>query len=154
MQPALKEFSYSEIVNLPREQVVDLFFDLEVLKQYQDFFSHMKIVRGDYLRQGSISNLHFGPPKGSYVVKQTIRKNRLPDLLESECHSKDADMEVTSRFIDRLDGTTECKFFVRVLRTRGFFMRLIMRFFPNFLSKKSQDELRKFKIYVESVYCK
>lgn len=134
-------------INLPREQVAELFSDPAQIKQWQPTFQTMKHISGEPGQAGAKSSMVYLEGKREMTLIETILVNNLPDEFTATYETAGVYNLQKNYFYAEGDKTrwvseTEFKFsgFMRII---GFFMR-------GAFVKQSNKIMDDFKAFAES----
>lgn len=139
-------------VNCPKEQVVDLFKDPNLLKHYQEGFISKELLSGHRGKEGAVSLLKY--QQGSTVMEltETITENNLPNSYKAFYHHKNMDNTILCRFEALSPDSTRYLTDVEYTAFRGFVPKMMSLIFPGFFKKQVERWLQNFKLFAEAHY--
>ena len=149
--PRKKDMKYTVQIdiNLPREQVIELFDDPDNLAKWQKGLLSFEHLSGESGQPGAKSRLVFKFGKGNMEMIETITKKNLPNEFDGTYDAPGVFNVVKNRFIvinencTRWESENEFRFTTIMMKFMGFFMKSA---FP----KQSMVYLRDFKNFAEN----
>lgn len=142
------KFSCETSINLPRERVVALFSDPEMIPKWQKGFLRMDYVSGEKGKPGNIHNLVFQQGRKEVTMVETIEVNDLPDRFVSTNTSGPMWNRIENLFTETENGTIwrmKAEF-----RGTGLF-RLLLWLRPGMFRKHTLKSMNDFKVFAESL---
>jgi len=143
------KFKCSIEINKPRDFVVKLFANPDLLKEYQDTFISKELISGEPGKNGAVSKMLYKMGKGEMELVETILDNNLPDTFYAKYHHKHMDNTMLCEFELLNDNLTKYNSEIHYTAFRGFIPRAMAFLFPNMFKKQVQKWLYSFKNFVE-----
>jgi len=148
-RPAMKPYSLSIEIDLPREQVVERFDDPRNLAAWQPGFVSWTLIEGTQGQPGARAAVVFQNGKHRIDMTEIVTENALPDSMSGRYEWGGNFNTLTNRFIDLGDGRTrwevECAYTLRTLM-----MRIMGLLFASRFRAQHMVFMRAFKAYCES----
>lgn len=140
------KFVCSISINKPINEVVKHFEDPEALKQSQEGFIRMEHLSGNEGEAGAKSKLVYK----KFDLIETIIHNTLPNEFYAKYEHKSMINTMRSNFNALGKNETKLTTEIEYTQFKGFFIKLIAKFFPNMFKKQVDKWLIKFKAYCEN----
>jgi len=143
------KFTCSIEINKPISKVVQLFENIENLKEWQDGFVSHKHLSGEPGKPGAKSQLNYHEGKRKMELIETIKVNNLPKekIATYEHIHMVNDMKVS--FTDLKNNKTRMDQEIEYTEFRSFVPKVLAFFFPGMFKKQVQKWLNQFKQFAE-----
>ena len=144
------QFTTSTTINLPRQEVVNLWQNQDYLAKWQDGFVKIEQLSGIPGKEGSTSNLFYKNGKREMVLKETIIENKLPKRFRGLYEHKHMIniMTVVFEIID--DQVTSYESSIEYTKFNGLIPKMMALLFPGMFKKQVQKWQNQFKDFAES----
>ncbi len=136
------------MLDLPRDQVVELFDNPKNMKHWQEGFVSMEHLSGTPGEKGAKSKLKYKMGMREVVMIETIIKRNLPHEFSGTYEAKGVWNEINNFFYDKENGQTKW-ITLNDFQFSGF-MKIISFFMPRAFKKQSFKYMEDFKTFVES----
>ena len=143
------KFKCSITINLPIEQVAELFINPEYLKEYQDGFIKKELISGQAGQEGAVSKMYYKQGKGTMELTETILSNNLPEEFIGHYHHKHMDNNMKCNFTALSENETRYDSEIEYTAFRGFLPKIMAFLFPGMFKKQVQKWLNNFKTFAE-----
>lgn len=143
----MKKYQNEVIINAPRERVIELFDDPSNLKEWQQGFVSMELMKGTAGEVGSKHKLRYKMGKRDIDMVETITQNALPELFSATYEAKNVFNSIDNHFEDLGDGRT--RYWTKNEFKLSGLMALMGGLFSGTFKKQSQKYLNDFKHFVE-----
>jgi uncharacterized membrane protein len=144
------KFKCSVIIDLPIEQVIQLYENPENLVYWQDDFISYEHVSGDPGTPGSKGLLKYKFGKGVMELHETIIVNDFPKEFKGKYEAKTMVNLMTNKFSSIHDNQTKYDSEIEYLEFRGIMPKLMAFFMPGVFKKQVQKWMNQFKAFAES----
>ncbi len=136
-------------IEKPIDRVVELFDDIDNLKQWQGGFIGHEMISGELGKVGSKSRLIYKAAKGEIDLVETIQASNLPDEFTALYESRTMVNTMTTRFTVVDEETT--LYTVEVVYTKfiGIMPKLMGKLAPGLFKKQTLRWMHNFKDFVE-----
>jgi hypothetical protein len=136
-------------IEAPRERVLELFLDVENLKQWQPSLVRFDQISGDGMRGvGSTSKQLHRMGQREVEMLATVTVDNYPDEFAATFEADDVWNLIENRFVelnrDRTNWTVTSD-----LRSTSFMMKLLMMVLPSMFKKQTRAFMGYFKEFVE-----
>ena len=142
------KISFEIIIDAKRADVWKIFDDAENLKRWQPALQTYTHISGDPAQSGAITELRYNENGREVLLTETILDRRPPDFLSGTYDSKWAHAVIVNHFNAIDDDTTQwtsyCNF-----RFKGF-MKLLSIFVASSIRKRTNADMQRFKLLVET----
>lgn len=135
------------LINLPREKVLELFLNIDHLKQWQPGLLSYAHLDGEPGEEASRSQQVFEGRKGELVITETITSKQLPERIHMSYRSRGVYNEVKNRFTEQEAGITLWQI-ENDFRFRGIMM-LMIPFMKNAFIHNTMLNMDRFKLFAE-----
>jgi len=144
------KFKCSVDINLPIDQVVLLFDNIENNKHWQDGFLRIESISGIPGELDSISKLYFKQGKGEMELTETILVKDLPNEQIGNYEHVHMDNLMTSRFSSISKDQTRWVVEIEYTKFKSFMPKMMAKLFPGIFKKPVQKWLIQFKNFAEN----
>ncbi len=137
------------VINLPREQVVELFDNPDNLPRWMEGLQSFEHLSGEPGRPGAKSRLIFERGEGeTFEMIETLTRNNLPDEMSGTYQTNGTCNRIVNRFVaegpDATRWVAENEFhFSGFMRIAAWFMRPLFK-------RQSLKFMRAFKVFAEA----
>ncbi len=145
------KYTCTTIIDLPVNEVVELWADEDYYDQWQDGFESIELQEGEKHAEGSKSKITLQQGKRKVELLETILINNLPAEKKALYGHKHMSNIQLSRFESIANGRTRYTVEVEYTHFSGFVPRLIARMLPKLFEQQSQRQMDQFKDFAESV---
>jgi len=135
------------MIDLPRDQVVEIFDDPDSLPKWQEGFVSMEHQSGEYGKAGMVSLLKYDNNGRKIELTETIESRNLPEAFIAIYETEGVWNRHENYFFDEGDTTryvTDTEF-----KCTGF-MRLFTLFMPGMFKKETLKQMNAFKTFAEA----
>lgn len=134
-------------INLPRNKVIELFDDVDNLKEWQTGLQGHEYISGEPGKVGSKMKLDFMVGKRQIDLIETITKNNLPDEFEGKYEWKSGWNTLKNQFIEL--GEDKTVWITETEMHLSGFMKVIGFLMPGSFKKNSYKFMENFKNFAE-----
>jgi carbon monoxide dehydrogenase subunit G len=134
-------------IDRPKEEVVSLFYNPEHYPKWMNGLQKHEIIKGEFGKEGTISNFHFKMGKRDMTMEEEVLKSDLPNEHVVCYKAGKVYNEVCNRFEEISENQTRL-YNDQVFQFKGF-MKLMGWFMPGAFKKQSMKYLVDFKNFVE-----
>jgi len=136
-------------IDLPIDKVIDLFDNVDNLKEWQDGFLREEPISGIPKAPDSKSRIFFKQGKGEMQLVETIIVNDLPnERIAQYVHEHMTNLK-TDRFISLCESQTRWESEIDYIKFNGFMPKLMAMLFPGMFKKPPQKWMEQFKVFAE-----
>ncbi|QBA64029.1 SRPBCC family protein [Muriicola soli] len=146
------KYTCSVIIDLPANQLADLWANPDFFDQWQDGFKSVILLEGESGSIGAKSKLVYGHEKKDLELIETIILNNLPEKKIALYEHVQMINTQTTCFEKLTDNSTRFISEVEYTHFRGFIPKLMAMVFPGVFKKQSQKWMDQFKIFAEKKY--
>ncbi|NER12227.1 SRPBCC family protein [Leptobacterium flavescens] len=143
------KFSCFVDINAPIEKVIELFDNVDNLKEWQDGFQSYEHLEGEAGQPGAKSRLFYVQGKRRIELIETIIVKNLPEEFSGKYEHTHMENTMANRFSSPEPGITRYETEIEYTRFIGFMPKLMAFLFPSMFKKQVQKWLDQFKIFVE-----
>ncbi len=142
------KYSTEVTINRPRQQVVELFDNPELMPKWQKGFISMAQISGEPGQAGAKANLVYDMNGRKIEMVETIITRSLPDEFTATYEAKGVHNVVANRFYE--DGPDKTRWVMANEFNFTGFMKLIGMLMPGSFRKQTLDDMNRFKAFAES----
>ena len=135
-------------IELPRDQVIALFQDVDNYPHWQPTFISMEPLQGEPGANGSTSRMKYRMGKRELEMIETIRANNFPEAFHATYDAKGVHNVQENFFEDLGNGRTRWRS-ESEFRFSGFFMKLMGALMPGAFKKQTAKFQQDFKAFAE-----
>ena len=136
-------------INAPRENVVDLFLDVDNLREWQPSLVKFEMVtEGKFRGVGAQSRQFHKMNNNEAEVLATITHDNYPEEFFATFVSDGVWNLIENRFTEHNDNQTKWTLMAEY-RCERFVMKALMFLFPSMFKKQTQQYMQNFKEFVE-----
>lgn len=135
-------------LDLPRNQVVELFHNTENLKEWQTGLQGFEYLEGEPGKEGSTMKLDFMVGKRQVDLLETVTKNSLPDEFHGKYEWNGGWNTLKNKFIEL--GKDKTIWITETEMHFSGFMKLIGFLMPGSFKKNSWKFMENFKVFAEN----
>lgn len=136
------------IIDLPREQVIELYDSVENMYKWQPGLKSIQVIRGEPGREGCRSELVYEARKGDLTMTETITKRDLPEEFHAVYKSQGVTNEMHNYFTEVNEYKTRWRI-INVFRFKGL-MALMAPLMRTAFSKNMLLNMERFKTFAEN----
>ena len=137
------------VINLPREQVVELFDNPDNLPRWMEGLQSFEHLSGEPGRPGAKSCLIFERDDGeSFEMIETLTRNNLPDEIAGTYETNGTWNGIVNRFVP--DGPDATRWVAENEFHFSGFMRIAAWFMRPLFKRQSLKFMRAFKVFAEA----
>ena len=135
-------------IDLPRDQVIDLFDNSENLYKWQVGLKSFTAISGEQGQEGAISELVYEGRKGDLAMTETITRRSFPDEFHGIYKARGVYNEISNYFLETADGYTIWRL-ESVFRFRGL-MALMAPLMKAAFKNNTLMNMERFKAFAEN----
>ncbi len=143
------KYTCSILINLPINQVVDLWNNENHFKEWQYGFIAIEHLSGTPHTPGAKSRIRLKGPKGEMELIETIQSIDLPLKKTALYEHKHMTNTQVTKFKRLSANQTEYTTEVEYLQFNGVLIKIFARLFPNKFKAQSQKWMDQFKSFAE-----
>lgn len=136
-------------IDLPRERVIRIFSDPAHMEQWQEGFQRRDHLEGEPGKAGSRTRIKYKLGKDELEMEEEILSEELPERIRYLFRVRGVENSCENQFQSLEDGGTRW-IQVNEFRMRGF-MKLMAFFAPGAFRKQTEEDMKRFKVYAESL---
>lgn len=136
-------------INLPLEKTVELFNNVDHLKEWQDGFISYTHLSGEVGKTGGKSRLEYKQGRNHIVLTETILENNLPKELKALYEHKHMVNTMSNQFSSSEPNKTTYTAYIEYTKFIGFMPKLFAFLVPGMFKKQTQKWLDQFKSFAE-----
>jgi uncharacterized membrane protein len=140
-------------IDLTINKVIELFDDIDNLKEWQDGFISYEHISGKPGETGAISQLNYLSGKREIELIETILVKNLPLEMTSKYEHQHMVNLMTTRFHRLNKNKTLYEAEIEYTQFNGFMPKLMATLFPGMFKKQTQKWLNQFKDFAERTAC-
>jgi len=135
-------------IELPRDQVIELFDSTENLYKWQVGLKSFKAISGEPGKEGAVSEMVYEGRKGDLAMTETITRRNFPDEFHAVYKARGVYNEMYNYFLESDNGKTIWRT-TSVFRFRGL-MALMAPFMKSAFMNNTTMSLERFKAFAEN----
>lgn len=143
------KYTVEVTINRPRQKVVELFDNPELMPKWQKGFVSMQHVSGEVGQPGAKSNLVYDMNGRKIEMVETIITRNLPDEFSATYDARGVHNVVVNRFYE--DGPDKTRWVMENEFNFSGFMALIGLLMPGSFRKQTLEDINRFKTFAESM---
>lgn len=137
-------------IYVPRDKVVELWYNPENLQHWQEGFESYKYISGEVGQIGSKTLLTYNNKGTVFDLEETIIENNLPEVFEGEYSHVTMINRMRNTFVALDQNTTIWKAEIHYTHFHGWAMKLFGYFGKKIFKKQTQKWLDNFKTFAEN----
>ncbi len=137
-------------IELPIDQVADLWADKEHFAKWQDGFKSIEPIEGEPNAEDARSRIIYQQGKRKMELTETIITNNLPIEKKALYEHPHMTNTQTTRFEKLSENQTRFISEVEYTQFNGFIPNLMAKLFPGVFKKQSQKWMDQFKAFAEN----
>jgi len=142
------KYSSEVTIELPRDQVIELFDSTENLYKWQVGLKSFKAISGEPGKEGAVSEMVYEGRKGDLAMTETITRRNFPDEFHAVYKARGVYNEMYNYFLESDNGKTIWRT-TSVFRFRGL-MALMAPFMKSAFMNNTIMSLERFKAFAEN----
>jgi uncharacterized membrane protein len=143
------KFTCQVDINLPIDRVIQLFDNVDNLKEWQDGFISHEHVSGVPGETGSKSRFRYRSDKREIVLVETIITRDFPDEFTALYEAKEMTNTMSNKFTALSENSTRYVAEINYIKLNGFMVKLMATLFPGMFKRQVQKWLNQFKDFCE-----
>ena len=142
-------FTCSIEIEKPIDKVIELYYNKDTLKEWQDGFISLEPLSGIPGQVGAKSKIIYKNKKHVIELIETIKENKLPDSMTALYEHIHMVNDMTTRFTRIDSNNTKVETMVGYTKFNHIIPKIMALIMPGMFRKQSQKWLDQFKIFAE-----
>jgi len=143
------KFHCSVDINQPIDKVIQLWDQVENLKEWQTGFISYTHLSGEEGKEGAKARFVFKHGSGTMELIETIQVMNLPEEMTALYEHTHTVNTMTNRFTALSDASTRWTADLDYIKLNGFVIKVMAKLFPGMFKKQTQKWLDQFKAFAE-----
>jgi uncharacterized membrane protein len=143
------KFTCQVDIDLPIDRVIQLFDNVDNLKEWQDGFLSHEHVSGVPGETGAVSRFRYQSGKREINLRETIVTSDFPDEFTALYEAKEMTNTMSNRFTSLSENSTRYIADIEYIKFNGFKVKMMATLFPGMFRRQVQKWLDQFKEFCE-----